>query len=1650
MTDYTLEPVAADPFATAAPKSGGMKTEAVAFDPFHEPSTADIVASGAGSGLAQTLGTPADMVAGTANALYGSARGIGNAIAHPLDTLGIGEGAAARDQARQKEIAETPLIHDMPGGAHWWNEKLGQWVPTTETVHPNTASGKFLQQAVRGATAFMAPGILGKALAARGLTGTGEALSALAPGSPAVNAAYGAASGVGGEAAAEMFPDSHAARAVGEMATPIVGAVGAAGVNRAVRAGVDAIPPLTQAGREAASNRAAVAGFDQAAVAPEAASDVLARRLAADEAELVPGSKPTTAELANDPGLLALQRARERLPPDQSGVGNAVREQRIGNNEARVQSLEGMAPAVASPETTQTHLQRHLDDIDAMHAKAIETERQNAETARTAASPTLAPEEQGQLARSAVEAERAPAGAALAADEQGAARGVEATTGALGGKEAIGSTEERATAPALYGAQMRDPVQEAYLAERARLSQMREAIDPTGTMGMRPDAIKTAVKDVADNFHPDTFGGMENKFYDRIAGWGDLIPIEDAFRLRADINARMKNVMDHNPQEGVRLMTVKRGIDTALAEATSDVHAMEQAGVVHQGMAPVAERVETAAPSVGSTVFTPTGRRMESQYEVVDLAGQRAPVVSHDIEGTSNPAYPQELQPRDRQRAASVAQIRHMAGDLQPERLGASASVGEGAPLVGPDNVVESGNGRLIAIRQAYQDNLNSARNYREWLSQQGYDTGNMQMPVLVRRRTSELSDADRLAMVHEANAPTVASMGAAERASGDARKLDHDLLSLYRGSAVSSADNRSFVREFLRRVLSPGEEGQMVTGAGTLSLEGERRIQNALLQRAYGDSRLVAALAEAGDENIRSFGGALADASGSMARLRTEIEAGTAPREMDIASPLAEASQTVATARSKGIPLGDVVAQQDAFSQLSPIAETILRQAYGEKFDKRVSRARLGDYLDRYAEEARRQSVEPDLLGDVVTPERILSAVGEEYGKRKTGQSLGRNRPASSQMLGDRVGENRVEARGPGDGARGPGDAEVGEPPGQAPTADVVSLPKPERQLTPLTQDARERFAEWNRDYAEMARAYRGETAGKLHAVGKILQKGGAYDSFRLADAEVPWIFTNGTGKVGREALEKFLAVAPPEAAAALDDAFAFSLRRAAQREDGTLDLGKYRKWLDTREGALSARPELLDRFNTAARAQERLNDVRQNLAAHDASHPLNPGWGDSGVLRQFWKPGPQGGEAMRRYLEITGNRAEAVKAAEDFAALDFANRSGIVKNGAVDPRAAAAWIGQHQEALSAVPGLKDRFANAAEAQKRVDEAVGRHLEARNDFTKSVAGAFLQDDPDRAIARLFSGSDRTQKARTLMNLVASDKAATEGVQRAAIDHILQKHSGAPMAGAESGTLTPQKLQNFIAENRPVLDVLFPNGAAKNFDALAADLQRSQLSAGAKMPGGSDTAELMQRMGAGKEHDSSIGPITAAVAAEHLGHHLIGGIFGGPAGIIAATVGMRWMKGTQAAVNRLANETLDRMLLDPQFALDMRARVAAKSSAARTAIMHRLAQRAAQSAIQAARSEDLQPPPKAVTRADGGTVKRAAGGSVDAAKHLADMAQALRTDENENSEPQDDARADGGTADPWRTLPAAGQAAHLADTAARIRDEINQQAEAAA
>lgn len=175
---------------------------------------------------------------------------------------------------------------------------------------------------------------------------------------------------------------------------------------------------------------------------------------------------------------------------------------------------------------------------------------------------------------------------------------------------------------------------------------------------------------------------------------------------------------------------------------------------------PAATIGEAGAPRAANAVFTPSGRRVDVDYRLID-ADQA--ITSNLDDLRPNPRYPAELQPRNRTRSASELQVSRIAKELQPERLGASASAAEGAPIIGPDGLVESGNARMLGLRRAYRENGQSAATYRRYLDGLGYDTRGLSSPVLVRVRKTEMDPADRVRFAQEANAGAGLAMSASE-----------------------------------------------------------------------------------------------------------------------------------------------------------------------------------------------------------------------------------------------------------------------------------------------------------------------------------------------------------------------------------------------------------------------------------------------------------------------------------------------------------------------------------------------------------------------------------------------------------------------------------------------------------------------------------------------------------------------------------------------------------------------------------------------------------------------------------------------------------------------------------------------------------------------
>ncbi|MFA3594111.1 transglycosylase SLT domain-containing protein [Acinetobacter baumannii] len=306
-----------------------------------------------------------------------------------------------------------------------------------------------------------------------------------------------------------------------------------------------------------------------------------------------------------------------------------------------------------------------------------------------------------------------------------------------------------------------------------------------------------------------------------------------------------------------------------------------------------------------SVAYGMDGSSYDFAYEVKDWADL---VASNDQLYGVNPLYPSELQPRDRTREASRQQIERMADDLKPELLGESPMLSNGAPIIGPDNVVESGNGRTLAIGRAYDNGRADA--YREfvqnWANSRGMDISDLNQPVLVRTR---LSDVDRVAFSRLANESDVAQFSATERAMSDVDRLpDSTLLKINNDGSINIDGSMDYVRSFVDQ-LPQSERGSVITSDGRLSQEGKRRIESAIVQRAYGDSNLVTRLSENLDDDSKNVLNALLRAAPQLSQLNDLVKQG-GRFENTISQDLAQAAQKLTDLKANGLQVRDYLNQ--------------------------------------------------------------------------------------------------------------------------------------------------------------------------------------------------------------------------------------------------------------------------------------------------------------------------------------------------------------------------------------------------------------------------------------------------------------------------------------------------------------------------------------------------------------------------------------------------------------------------------------------------------------------------------------------------------------------------------------------------------------------
>ncbi|HHA1306242.1 TPA: hypothetical protein ACOEHI_003844 [Enterobacter kobei] len=224
-------------------------------------------------------------------------------------------------------------------------------------------------------------------------------------------------------------------------------------------------------------------------------------------------------------------------------------------------------------------------------------------------------------------------------------------------------------------------------------------------------------------------------------------------------------------------------------------------------------------------VCTYAGDQVKTAFKAIEASNL---IVSNMTDGRINPNFPAELQPRDRTSLASTLQVRNLANELNPQRLADSELSSTGAPIIGHDNVVESGNGRTMAIFKAYAEG--KAEHYRQFVIDnadlfglKSTDIEALQHPVLVRIR---LDDVDRVKFARDSNTSALLLESKGTSSIAKLNKFISSASSVEEIAALISYFDDQFVfsdnAEALGRVL--GKKLQSVVASGDVKEQKELR----------------------------------------------------------------------------------------------------------------------------------------------------------------------------------------------------------------------------------------------------------------------------------------------------------------------------------------------------------------------------------------------------------------------------------------------------------------------------------------------------------------------------------------------------------------------------------------------------------------------------------------------------------------------------------------------------------------------------------------------------------------------------------------------------------------------------------------------------------
>lgn len=351
--------------------------------------------------------------------------------------------------------------------------------------------------------------------------------------------------------------------------------------------------------------------------------------------------------------------------------------------------------------------------------------------------------------------------------------------------------------------------------------------------------------------------------------------------------------------------------------------------------------------------------------------------------------------------------------------------------------------------------------------------------------------------------------------------------------------------------------------------------------------------------------------------------------------------------------------------------------------------------------------------------------------------------------------------------------------------------------------------------------------------------------------------------------------------------------------------------------------------------------------------------------VPGKFWKPGPEGGQTLTRFLAAAQNSPEAIDALSQAAAASLQTR---IKNGILTDQAFESWRGHHQQALRALetakPGTLAKYQDAATAGKTVgevtaataqkikdtaaataknlkdtkqvseaaiDAAAAKHKQAVDEYQKSAVAPFLGTHDPADVAKAAGAMlNSVDKTRAVVAAASKSPAALEGLRKAIAEHIQQRFiSNKEIGGSGDKRLRQDQFRTFIKDKEAALRLVMTPEQIQNLKAVEQSMMIADR-ADSLLVKGSGTAQLTAGMAAhdkGGVWHSILGGlgshVSTAAAAGTLGFVASGGLLGGLATAAASEV-LRALR-SRGIANQQA--IIVEALANPEFFRALNARV---------------------------------------------------------------------------------------------------------------------------